>query len=78
MEKIKLLEEYSDILDLGVTPTGISFGGVEGSWQCTVYTTNSTMRPILWSGEDLAAGAVALAPWGITIYTTPVVQGGGN
>ena len=36
----KFQEEYSDILELGVTPTGIAFGGVEGSWQCYVYTTN--------------------------------------
>lgn len=74
----KFQEEYSDILDLGVTPTGIGFSGVEGSWQCIVYTTNNTMRPIIWSGDDLEAGAVALAPWGITIYTTPVGQGGGD
>jgi len=67
-------DNYPEILEQGVYPTGVSFFGDENHSQCTVTLSGPTTEiPIaqiyLWEGSDLNEASTALSSWGIIINT---------
>ena len=66
---------YQEVLDEGIRPTGVTFTGVVGG-NCSCYITlsdvptgQSVAQIYLWQGSDLVLAQTALAPWGITLRT---------